>query len=118
MNSGSDKKKEDEEMEYIYGSLLLHSAGKKINEKDLTKILEAAGVKPEAARVKAVVTSLADVNIEEALKTAIAAPAAAAPAAPSGGSDKKAPKEEKKEEKEEEGPSEEEAMAGLGALFG
>jgi large subunit ribosomal protein L12 len=104
-------------MEYIYGALLLHSAGKQINEGDLTKVLEAAGVSVEAARVKAVVTSLEGVNIEEAMKTAVAAaPAAAAPAA--GGA---APAvEEKKEEEpeEEEGPSEEEAMAGLGALFG
>lgn len=102
-------------MEYIYGALLLHSAGKKINESDLKKVLEAAGVTVEAARVKAVVTSLEGVNIEEAMKTAVAsAPAAAAPAAGA------APAEEKKEEEpeEEEAPSEEEAMAGLGALFG
>jgi len=102
-------------MEYIYGALLLHSAGKQINEDGLKKVLEAAGVSVEAARVKAVVTSLDGVNIEEAMKTAIAAPAAAAPAAAAA-----APAEEKKEEEpeEEEGPSEEEAMAGLGALFG
>jgi large subunit ribosomal protein L12 len=109
-------KKEVENMEYIYGALLLHSAGKKVNEKDLIKVLEAAGVSVDQARVKAVVTSLADVNIDEAMKTAVAAPVTGAPAAaaPEG------PKEEKKEEKEEEeeGPSEEEAMAGLGALFG
>ena len=105
-------------MEYIYGALLLHSAGKEINEDGLKKVLEAAGVAVEPARVKAVVTSLDGVNIEEAMKTAVAAPAAAAPAAPAGGD---APAEEKKEEKkeeEDEGPSEEEAMAGLGALFG
>lgn len=105
-------------MEYIYGALLLHSAGKEINESELTKVLEAAGVSVEAARVKAVVTSLEGVNIEEAMQTAVAAaPAAAAPAAAGG----EAPKEEEKkeeEEEEEEGPSEEEAMAGLGALFG
>jgi len=105
-------------MEYIYGALLLHSAGKGINEGSLTKVLEAAGITPEPARVKAVVTSLDGVNIDEAVKTAVAAaPVAAAPgvAAAAG-----APaKEEKKEEKEEEAaPSEEEAMAGLGALFG
>ncbi|HHD15481.1 MAG TPA: 50S ribosomal protein P1 [Euryarchaeota archaeon] len=108
-------------MEYIYGALLLHSAGKPINEGDLTKVLEAAGVSVEAARVKAVVTSLEGVDIEEAMKTAAvaAAPAAAAPAAASG---EAAPAEEKKKEEkkaeEEEAPSEEEAMAGLGALFG
>ena len=105
-------------MEYIYGALLLHSAGKAINEGDLTKVLEAAGVSVDAARGKAVVTSLDGINIEEAVETAVAAPAASAPAAAAGGA---APAEEKKEEEkeeEEEGPSEEEAMAGLGALFG
>ncbi|MGA1848996.1 MAG: 50S ribosomal protein P1 [Thermoplasmatota archaeon] len=104
-------------MEYIYGALLLHSAGKDINEKDLTKVLEAAGVSVEAARVKAVVTSLEGVNIQEAMQTAVAAAPAAAPAATGSA----APAEEEKkdeEEEEEEGPSEEEAMAGLGALFG
>ena len=110
--------KEEKNLEYIYGALLLHSAGKNIKEDALTKVLEAAGVSVETARVKAVVTSLDGVNIEEALKTAVAAPAAAAPAAPSGGD---APASEKKKEEEPEedpGPSEEEAMAGLGALFG
>ncbi|MCU0799816.1 MAG: 50S ribosomal protein P1 [Candidatus Thermoplasmatota archaeon] len=100
-------------MEYIYGALLLHSAGKKIDEAHITKVLEAAGIEVQAARVKAVVTSLDGVNIEEAMKTAIAAPVAAAPAAAAPA------KEHKKEEKKEEaGPTEEEAMAGLGALFG
>jgi len=102
-------------MEYIYGALLLHSAGKGINEASITKVLEAAGVKVEPARVKAVVTSLDGVNIDEAMKTAMVAPAAAPAAAPASGSPKK---EEKKEKVEEAGPSEEEAMAGLGALFG
>ncbi|MGA1821171.1 MAG: 50S ribosomal protein P1 [Thermoplasmatota archaeon] len=104
-------------MEYIYGALLLHSAGKKVDEDGLKKVLEAAGISADTARIKAVVTSLADVDIEEAMKTAVAAPAAAAPAASGGGA---APAEEKKEEEkeEEEAPSEEEAMAGLGALFG
>ena len=104
-------------MEYIYGALLLHSAGKGVDEAGLTKVLEAAGVSVEAARIKAVVTSLEGVDIEEAMKTAIAAPAAAAPAA-GGAAPAEEKKEEAKEEEEEEGPSEEEAMAGLGALFG
>ena len=105
-------------MEYIYGALLLHSAGKKIDENGLKKVLEAAGVAVEPARVKAVVTSLDGVNIEEAMKTAVAAPAAAAPAAAAAGAPAEEKKEEEKKEEEDEGPSEEEAMAGLGALFG
>jgi len=105
-------------MEYIYGVLLLHSAGKEVKEDALTKVLEAAGVSVDSTRVKAVITSLEGVNIEDAVKATVAtAPVGAAPvegAAASSGS----PKEKKKEEEEEEGPTEEEAMAGLGALFG
>jgi large subunit ribosomal protein L12 len=100
-------------MEYIYGALLLHSAKKEINEANVTSVLKAAGVSTDAARVKALTASLDGVNIEEAIKAAASfAPAAAAPAAG-------APAEAKKEEKpEEKGVSEEEAAAGLGALFG
>src|SRR5687768_9496127 len=100
-------------MEYIYGALLLHSAKKEINEANVTSVLKAAGVTADAARVKALTASLEGVNIEEAVKAAASfAPAAAAPAAG-------APAEAKKEEKpEEKGVSEEEAAAGLGALFG
>lgn len=107
-------------MEYIYGALLLHSAGKEVNEDGLKKVLEAAGLSVDAARVKAVVTSLGDVDIDEAMKTAVAAPAVGAPAAaaPSGEGKEEEKKEEKEEEEEEEGATEEEAMAGLGALFG
>lgn len=105
-------------MEYIYGALLLHSAGKEINEGDLTKVLEAAGVSVEAARVKAVVTSLDGVNIEEAMQTAVAAGPAVAAAPAAAGGDAPAAEEKKEEEEEEAGATEEEAMAGLGALFG
>ena len=97
-------------MEYVYAALVLHSAGKKIDESGIKTVLKAAGVEANEARVKALVSSLDGVDIEEAIKTAVAsaAPAAAGPAAA-------APEAEKEEEK---GPSEEEAMAGLGALFG
>ena len=102
-------------MEYVYAAMLLHKAGKEINEKNVSEVLTAAGVSADAARVKALVASIAEVDIDEAIKSAPAmmaaapAPAAAAPA-----------KEEKKEEEEEEDQSkkEEEAMEGLGALFG
>jgi len=69
-------------------------------------------VKADDARVKALTAALEGVNIDEAIKTAVAMPAAAAPAAPA------AAPEKKKEEKKEEEVSEEEAAAGLGALFG
>ena len=108
-------------MEYIYSALLLHTAGKEINEDNIKKVLDAAGIKADTARIKALTASLDGVNIEEAISNSVVAPAAApagepAAAAPAG-EEKKEKKEEKKEE-EEEKVSEEEAAAGLGALFG
>lgn len=101
-------------MEYVYGALVLHAAGQPVNEANLTKVLTAAGVKVDATRVKALTAALEGVNIDEALKAAAAMPAAAPAAAPA--AEKKA--EKKEEKKEEEKVSEEEAAAGLGALFG
>lgn len=102
-------------MEYVYASMLLHSAEKPIDEASVTKVLEAAGVKADPSKVKALVASLKDVDIEEAIKSAAAVQAVAAAPAPSAGGDAKA--EESKEE-EDEKKTEEEAAAGLGALFG
>ena len=98
-------------MEYVYAALLLHKAGKEITEENLKKVLEAAGVQVDEARVKALVTALEGVNIDEAMEKAVAAPVAVAQQAAT-----EEKKEEKKEEKEEK--KEEEAVAGLGALFG
>lgn len=98
-------------MEYIYAGLLLHAAKQPIDESHVTKILEAAGAKPDAARVKALVAALEGVNIDEAISKA-AMPVAAAPAA-----EAKPEKEEKKKEEDVEKKAEE-AAAGLGALFG
>jgi large subunit ribosomal protein L12 len=106
-------------MEYVYSAMLLHSAGKKITEENIKKVLTAAGVKADDAKIKALTSSLEGVNIDEAIKTA-AVPVAAAPAAPAPAAEGK-PEEKKKEEKkkkEEPEVSEEEAAAGLGALFG
>ena len=103
-------------MEYVYAAMLLHKAGKEISEKNVSEVLTAAGVNADAARVKALVASVAEVDIEEAIKSAPAmmaaapAPVAAAPA-----------KEEKKAEEEpeeDETKKEEAAMEGLGSLFG
>jgi large subunit ribosomal protein L12 len=98
-------------MEYVYAALLLHSAGSKVSEDGVTKVLNAAGIKVEEPRVKALVAALSEIKIEDALKAAQAIPAAAPAAAAAG------PAEAKKEEKKEEKKSEE-ALAGLGALFG
>ncbi len=103
-------------MEYIYAAMLLHSAGKEINEENIKKVLKAPGIKPDEARVKALVAALEGVDIDEAIKQAAVTPVApAAPAAPEAPAEEK--KEEEKEEKKEE-VSEEEAIEGLGALFG
>ena len=110
-------------MEYVYSAMLLHSAGKKITAENIKKVLTAAGVKADEARIKALTASLEGVNIDEAIKTA-AVPVAAASVAPAGeapapGGDKpEEKKEEKKKKEEKEEVSEEEAAAGLGALFG
>jgi large subunit ribosomal protein L12 len=92
--------------------MLLHSAGHPVNEENVKKVLTAAGVKVDAARVKALVASLEGVNIDEAIKAATAMPVAA-PAAAAAPAEKK---EKKKEEKKEE-VSQDEAAAGLSALF-
>jgi len=107
-------------MEYVYAAMLLHKAGKEINEENVTQVLTAAGINVDAVRVKALVASLTEVNIDEAIKSAptmmatpAAAPAAAAPAA-----EAKPKGEEKKKKEEEDKAKEEAALEGLGALFG
>ena len=99
-------------MEYVYAALLLHSAGGQVSEENVKKVLTAAGVKTEEPRIKALVAALSEIKIDDALKAAQAMPVAAAPAA--------AATEAKKEEKkpEDDKKKSEEALAGLGALFG
>ncbi|HZX34189.1 MAG TPA: 50S ribosomal protein P1 [archaeon] len=100
-------------MEYVYSAMLLHSAKKEITEASVKKVLEAAGVKPEESRIKALVASLKDINIEEAIAKAAVSAAPAAPAAQPGKAEAK-----KEEPEEDKGKTEEEAAQGLGALFG
>lgn len=103
-------------MEYVYAAMLIHKAGGKIEEASVKKVLEAAHVKVDEARVRALVASLEGINIDEAIKkasTVMAAPAAAAPAAHGEGK-----KEDAGKKAEEDKKSEEQAAAGLGALFG
>jgi large subunit ribosomal protein L12 len=107
-------------MEYVYAAMLLHKAGKEINEENITQVLTSAGINVDAVRVKALVASLAEVNIDEALKSAptmMAAPAAA-PAAAVPAAEAKPKVEEKKKKEEEDKAKEEAALEGLGALFG
>ncbi|MGQ9719941.1 MAG: 50S ribosomal protein P1 [Candidatus Jordarchaeum sp.] len=105
-------------MEYVYAAMLLHKAGKNITEENVAKVLEAAGVKTDMARAKALVAALEEVDIEEAIKTA-APTAAVAVSTEATAKEAKPAKEEKKGKEKEEGKEEkEEEVAGLGALFG
>ena len=98
-------------MEYIYASLLLFSAKQEINESNVKKVLQAVGVMPDEGRIKALVSSLEGVNIEETIKQAASAQVSA-PAAST------AKTEDKHEAKKEEKKDEQAAAQGLGALFG
>ncbi len=99
-------------MEYVYAALMLHKLKKEINEANISSIVKASGAEANEAKVKALVASLADVNIEEAIKAAPVA-VAAAPAAAG-----EAKKEGKKEAETPSAKSEEQAMEGLSSLFG
>lgn len=110
-------------MELIYAALLLHSAGKDVNEDNVQDVLDGAGLDVDDSQVKALVAALEDVDIEDAMETAVAT---GAPAAPASGGDEAAEEEGESaaeeeeaadEAPEEEGASEEEAAEGLGSLF-
>ena len=107
-------------MENIYAAMLLHKAGKQINEETVTSVLSAAGVTVDPVQVKALVASLSEVNIDEAIKAAPTMMTAAPAAAPAAGETKPAAAapEDKKKKAEEEKAKEEAALEGLGALFG
>ena len=94
-------------MENVYAALLLHTAGKPINEAGIKHILEASGIKVDEAKVKTLVASLKDVDIGKALEEAAAMPVAAPTAHAA----------EKKEEKSKAEEKREIAAEGLSALF-
>lgn len=106
-------------MEYVYAALLLHKAGKEVNEDSVKRVVEAAGITADEIRIKALVAALSQVNIDEVIKSAAAAPVVVAQAAPAAAApaaeEKKPAKEEKKEEEKKE---EETALEGLASLFG
>jgi large subunit ribosomal protein L12 len=103
-------------MEYVYAALMLHSAGKDVNEDGIKKVVEAAGVKVDEVRIKALVAALEGVDIAKVLSQASAMPVAvAAPTAAAAPASKAEATEEKEEKKEE---AEESGIEGLGALFG
>jgi len=90
-------------MENVYAAMLLHKAGKEINEENVTNVLTA---------------SLSEVDIDEAIKVAPTM-MAAAPAPIAAPAQEEKPKvEDKKKKDEEEKAKEDAALEGLGALFG
>jgi large subunit ribosomal protein L12 len=97
-------------MEEVYAVLLLHKAGKEVNEENIKKVLKAASIDVSDAKIKAVVAALDGVNIDDAIKQASVAPAPA--------STKSEATETKKVKEKEEEKSEEGAAAGLAGLFG
>jgi len=98
-------------MEYVYAALVLHKLGKPVEEEGLKKIIEAAGGTVDDAKLKTLIASLKDVDIEKELENASVA--VAAPVAGATESGDAAPAEEKKEEVKTEAAAE-----GLSALFG
>ena len=108
------KQEEINKMQNIYAALLLHKAGKEVNEENLKSVVAAAGVETDESQIKSLVASLKGVDIDKELESAslavAAAPAAGGEAPAQGGEAKKEekPKEEKKEA----------AAEGLSALFG
>ena len=104
-------------MQYLYSALILHKSGKKITEAAITKVLKAAGVDADDARVKAVVAAMSEIDIDEALESASSMQFAAAPVAGAAAPAAEAPVEEEEEEEEEEG-EEIDDDEGLGSLFG
>jgi large subunit ribosomal protein L12 len=100
-------------MEYVYAALLLHSAGKDVNEDGIKKVVEASGVAADEVRIKALVAALEGVDIATVLSQAAAVPVAAAAAAPVAAAPAAAAEAEEDQE-----AAEESGVEGLGALFG
>ncbi|MFP3194181.1 MAG: 50S ribosomal protein P1 [Caldivirga sp.] len=107
-------------MEYVYAALLLHYAKQPITEDNVTKVLQSVGIQVDEVKVKALVSAVKEVNIDEAIKSAVALPAAT-PAAPQQAAPQAAeakPAEAKAEEKKAEEKKEEETLESLASLFG
>ncbi len=95
-------------MEYVYAALLLHKLGKPVDAESITKIMQAAGAQVDESKVKSLVASLKDVDIDKELETAVIASAAPVASGEAPVEEAEKPKEEKKEATAE----------GLSALFG
>jgi len=95
-------------MEYVYGALLLHKTGQAVTEHSLKKVIEATGKQPDEAKIKILVASLKEVDIDKELEHATIMSSAA--------SQVEVKEEAKSETKKEEKASE--AAEGLSSLFG
>lgn len=102
-------------MEYVYAALVLHKLGKPVDEAGLKKVIEAAGGTVDEAKVKTLLASLKDVDIDKELETATVA---AAPAASGAGGEGAAGAEGGAAEEKKEEVKTEAAAEGLSALFG
>ena len=99
---------------YLHAALLLKGAEKEINENSLSTVIKAAGIEPDAAKIKVLNEVLKNVNFEEVIKSASSPVVAAVSAQPAAEQ-----KTEKKEEKKEDESKKEAAAAeGLSSLFG
>ncbi|HLD12458.1 MAG TPA: 50S ribosomal protein P1, partial [Candidatus Nanoarchaeia archaeon] len=57
-------------MELVYAAMLLHKAGNTINEANVKKVADAAGLKADDAQIKALCAALNGVDIDKAIKEA------------------------------------------------
>jgi len=105
-------------MEYVYAALLLHSAGKNVDEDGIKKVVEASGVSADEVRIKALVAALEGVDIAAVLSQAAAVPVAAAAAAPVAAAPAAKAEAKAEEAAEDKEAAEESGVEGLGALFG
>ncbi|MEM1683568.1 MAG: 50S ribosomal protein P1 [Ignisphaera sp.] len=108
-------------MEYVYATLLLHSAKKEISEDSLRKVLEAAGIAVDDIRLKSFVAAVKEINIDDVLKTSLAMPVTPVATTSTATPVAQAPQpsaEKKEEEEKKEAVSEEQLAEGLAALFG
>lgn len=101
-------------MENIYAALLLHKAGKEVNEENIKSVVAAAGIEVDEAKIKSLIASLKDVDIDKELEGASLVSAAPAGGASSGS----APAGEAKKEEKPKEEKKEAAAEGLSALFG
>lgn len=97
-------------MEYIHAALLLHKLGKPVNEEEMKKVIQATGAEIDEGKLKSLIASLKDVDIDKELENAVMpiAGTAAGGTGEAGEAKAEEPKEEKKEA----------AAEGLSALFG